>query len=242
MRCELRSRSHFRSISLAASSVIDGSNTARCYSALTGRPTLSRIAQFRPTRKVSPGCLLGSQMLRTHAFAGVDGRPASQGCLRMNGKRERTRHNGGARGMTLALGAVIVSLVACGGNDGSVGIGSGQDPDPVAIDFPIAYSKGPLFDAQMQLFSSTDVRDQLRFNVGTDLYMRDRASPTAVERNITTNETQGVGDVMGAEISVDGTNGNYQPSHIGNSVSARPRSTGNLFEAHQNSRCPAHYR
>ena len=89
--------------------------------------------------------------------------------------------------------------------DGSVGVGSGQDPDPVAVDFPIAYTKGPLFDDQMQLQSSTDVRDVLRFNVGTDLYMRDRASPTAVERNVTMRETQGVGDVMGAEISADGT-------------------------------------
>jgi hypothetical protein len=33
----------------------------------------------------------------------------------------------------------------------------------------------------------------------------DRASPTAVEQNITLVETQGLGDVMGVEISVDGT-------------------------------------
>ena len=108
-----------------------------------------------------------------------------------------------ARWVLLASAAV---LAACaGGGDGSVGVGSGQDPDPVAVDFPIAYTKGPLFDDQMQLQSSTDVRDVLRFNVGTDLYMRDRASPTAVERNVTMRETQGVGDVMGAEISADGT-------------------------------------
>ena len=110
---------------------------------------------------------------------------------------------GRARWLLLALAAL---LAACGGGgDGSVGVGSGQDPDPVAVDFPIAYTKGPLFDAQMQLQSSTDVRDVLRFNVGTDLYMRDRASPTAIERNVTMRETQGVGDVMGAEISADGT-------------------------------------
>ena len=107
--------------------------------------------------------------------------------------------------MTVALVALVVTTAGCGGNDGSVGIGSGQDPDPVAIDFPIAYTKGPLFDDQMQLLSNTDVRDVLRFNVGTDLYMRDRASPTAIESNITIRETQGLGDVMGAEISVDGS-------------------------------------
>ncbi len=56
----------------------------------------------------------------------------------------------------------------------------------------------------MQLQSSTDLRDVLRFNVGTDLYLLDRASPTAVEQNVTLRETQGMGDVMGVEISADG--------------------------------------
>jgi hypothetical protein len=95
-------------------------------------------------------------------------------------------------------------LAACGSSDGAVGVGSGQQPDPVAPDFPIAYTKGPLFDDMMQLQTPTDVRDVLRFNVGTDLFMRDRASPTAVERNVTLRETKGTGDVMGVEISTDG--------------------------------------
>jgi len=46
--------------------------------------------------------------------------------------------------------------------------------------------------------------DVLRFNIGTDLYVRDRASPTAPERNVTLSQTQGQGDVMGVEISTDG--------------------------------------
>jgi hypothetical protein len=103
----------------------------------------------------------------------------------------------------LSVGALL-GLTACSG-DGGTGVADGQSPDPVAIDFPIAYTKGPLLDAQMQQFQSPDLRDQLRFNVGTDLYIRDRASPSAVDRNITINETQGVGDVQGVEISVDGS-------------------------------------
>jgi hypothetical protein len=103
----------------------------------------------------------------------------------------------------LSVGA-LPGLTACSG-DGGTGVADGQSPDPVAIDFPIAYTKGPLLDAQMQQFQSPDLRDQLRFNVGTDLYIRDRASPSAVDRNITINETQGVGDVQGVEISVDGS-------------------------------------
>ena len=108
------------------------------------------------------------------------------------------------RAAVVLLAAAVIA--ACSGEgDGSVGIGSGQDPDPVAPDFPIAYTKGPLFDEDMELQSNTDLRDILRFNVGTDLYVRDRASPTAPERNATTRFTTGTGDVMGVEISSDGT-------------------------------------
>jgi hypothetical protein len=104
-----------------------------------------------------------------------------------------------------ALGGIVALVAACGGSDGSVGVGSGQDPDPVALDFPIAYTKGPLFDEDMELQVNTDFRDLERFYVGTDLYLLDRASPTAPERNITLAETQGQGDVMGVEFSSDGT-------------------------------------
>ncbi|RPI63203.1 MAG: hypothetical protein EHM50_02720, partial [Lysobacterales bacterium] len=44
----------------------------------------------------------------------------------------------------------------------------------------------------------------LRFAVGTDLYVRDRASPTAPERNVTERFTERTGDVSGVEISSDG--------------------------------------
>ncbi len=104
-----------------------------------------------------------------------------------------------------AVAALAVLLVAGCDGDGSVGIGTGQDPDPVAPDFPIAYTKGPLFDVDMNLLANTDLRDVLRFNVGTDLYVRDRASPTSLERNVTQRFTGGTGDVMGVEISSDGT-------------------------------------
>ena len=108
-------------------------------------------------------------------------------------------------GRVLALAFAGVTVAACSGDgDGSVGIGSGQDPDPVAPDFAIAYTKGPLFDEDMNLQTTTDLRNILRFAVGTDLYVRDRASPTAPERNVTMRFTQGTGDVQGVEISTDG--------------------------------------
>jgi Tol biopolymer transport system component len=107
--------------------------------------------------------------------------------------------------MSIASIAVVACLSACGGSDGSVGIGSGQDPDPVALDFPVAYTKGPLLDEDMELQTPTDIREVQRFNIGTDLYLLDRASPTAPEQNVTLAETEGLGDVDGVEISADGT-------------------------------------
>jgi hypothetical protein len=109
-------------------------------------------------------------------------------------------------GRTLVLALAALAIAACSGDgDGSVGIGTGQDPDPVAPDFPIAYTKGPLNDEDQDLQVNTDLRDVLRFAVGTDLYVRDRASPTAPERNVTERFTEGTGDVQGVEISSDGT-------------------------------------
>jgi hypothetical protein len=107
-------------------------------------------------------------------------------------------------GRVLALACVLAVAACTGDGDGSVGVGTGQDPDPVAPDFPIAYTKGPLNDEDDQLQVNTDVRRVLRYAVGTDLYVRDRASPTAPERNVTQRFTQGRGDVSGVEISADG--------------------------------------
>src|SRR5690606_17790424 len=120
--------------------------------------------------------------------------------------RDGTRRRAAERPAVLLAVAFAALAAGCGGNsDGSVGVGSGQDPDPVVLDFPIAYTKGPLLDADGELQVSTDLRELLRFNVGTDLYVRDRASPSAEERNVTFPVTQGRGDVQGVEISPDGT-------------------------------------
>ena len=110
-----------------------------------------------------------------------------------------------AQGLLLLASAMLaVGLAACGSSDGSVGVGSGQEPDPVALDFPIAYTKGPLRDENQALQVPTDIRDVQRFDVGTDLYLLDRASPSAPERNISAPVTQGRGDIQGVEISTDG--------------------------------------
>jgi hypothetical protein len=99
----------------------------------------------------------------------------------------------------------LLTLSACGGGgDGGVGIAGGQGPDPVAVDVPIAYVKRPLPTDDQGLVESSDARELITFDVGADLYLLERASPSAAERNITMDETQGLGDVRDLEVSYDG--------------------------------------
>ncbi|MDZ7767734.1 MAG: hypothetical protein U5K38_00955 [Woeseiaceae bacterium] len=99
---------------------------------------------------------------------------------------------------------VALLLGACGGGDG-VSVGSGQDQDPVIVDFPIAYIKVPLPVDDQGVFVESDARELITFNFGADLYFRDRASPSALDINITGNETNGLGAVRDIDISWDGT-------------------------------------
>ena len=100
---------------------------------------------------------------------------------------------------------VTASLVACSGRGGdggggTINIGSGQPTDPAAVDFPIAYVKRTVPQR------SDDLR-QLRDAVpDADLWVRDRASPSAPERNVTERVT-GTSryDVRDLDVSFDGT-------------------------------------
>lgn len=103
------------------------------------------------------------------------------------------------------LSAASALLAACGGGeDGGVDIAGGQGPDPVVLDVPIAYIKRPVpVDDEGTLIAS-DARELLSFDIGADLYVRDRASPSAPERNVTGAMTQGLYDVRDLEVSWDG--------------------------------------
>ena len=84
---------------------------------------------------------------------------------------------------------------------------SQQQDDPIAVllDYPIAYVKRPIplnnqgEPTQINLLNLED------FNPGADLYLRDRASPSALERNITSRFTNGLGDVKDLESNADGS-------------------------------------
>ncbi len=107
------------------------------------------------------------------------------------------------RGLLLVVAACI--LGSCGGSDSTIGIGGGQNPDPVLVDYPLLYVRKPFpVDAQ-GAFSNTDIREMLAVEFGADLYMRDRASVSAPEINITGAITNGFGDVRDVSVSADGT-------------------------------------
>ena len=106
---------------------------------------------------------------------------------------------------TAAVLSVAATLFACDGANQGVQIGNGQTPDPVVIDFPIAYIKTPVPVDDNGAFMQTDLREQITFDVGGDLYYKDRASPSALAVNITGRITEGNGAVRDVEMAYDGS-------------------------------------
>ena len=107
-----------------------------------------------------------------------------------------------ARGTLAALACLLAATGCSSGDGGSVTPGSGQAADPVVVDFPIAYVKRPVPAAGTP---PADARRLLDVQPGSDLYVRDRASANAVERNVTAEITHGAGEVRDVEPSYDGT-------------------------------------
>lgn len=94
-------------------------------------------------------------------------------------------------------------LSACGGGGGSGGVSlvSGdQDEDPVVVEIPVAYVRRPV----TQVFP--DLREPLSFNPGAEIFLRQRASTTADDINITEKILAVVADelqVESAELAID---------------------------------------
>jgi hypothetical protein len=81
----------------------------------------------------------------------------------------------------------------------STGFVMGQGADPGTVDFPIAYVKRTIPEEQ------DDLRAQRDTLPDADLFMRDRASPSSVERNITDRITGDEPyDIKDVDVSPDG--------------------------------------
>ncbi len=101
--------------------------------------------------------------------------------------------------------SVAVIFSACDGANQGVQIGTGQNPDPVVIDFPIAYIKAPIPTDANGVFQQTDLREQITFDFGADLFVKDRASPSALAVNVTGEFTQGLAAIRDVEMAYDGS-------------------------------------
>ena len=118
--------------------------------------------------------------------------------------RQFTKETTGKATRMVALSMACLFIAACSSGDG-VQIGTGQDPDPVVIDFPIAYIKAPIPVDDNGEFQQQDLREQITFEFGADLYFRDRASPSAEAINITEDVAQGLAAIRDVEIDYDGS-------------------------------------
>lgn len=84
------------------------------------------------------------------------------------------------------FGAIVGGTgTGCGGGASSSALGGSQNPDPAVQDFPVAYVKRPLLRDDQGMLQTTDVRDPTAFHPGAELFVRDRASASAPETNIT---------------------------------------------------------
>lgn len=88
---------------------------------------------------------------------------------------------------------VIFVLQGCGS-------GSGQEQDPVVVDYPVAYVKRPITETTI-----TDIRFSQVSEAGGDLYLKNYAAGGAEEVNLTGSVTGGEGDVRDVSVSFDGT-------------------------------------
>ncbi len=111
--------------------------------------------------------------------------------------------SGSATRMVALMMASFV-LAACSKGDG-VQIGTGQSQDPVIIDFPIAYIKSPIPSDDNGDFLQTDLRQQITFDFGAELFIRDRAAVGAEPVNITAAVSQGLAAIRDVEMDFDGS-------------------------------------
>ena len=113
---------------------------------------------------------------------------------------DRLRNLLKCHGRPLALpGTLVLAVTGCGGEDAQ------QQLDPVVTDSSIAYVKRPIAVDEEGNPVPVNILDLTATNPGSDLYLRDRATPSGDERNITAAITGGEGDVKDVSVSFDGT-------------------------------------
>jgi len=108
----------------------------------------------------------------------------------------------------LAVLSCVLALAACS-SKGDPSIGAGQTANITTADFQIAYIKRVLPTDPVdvaRLVAADDLRQKRNIRSKADVYIRDKASPSGVERNITARITgNNFYDVRDLDVSPDGT-------------------------------------
>jgi hypothetical protein len=99
----------------------------------------------------------------------------------------------------LALPMLLVIGCSSASSGHAPGVAGGQTLTPGITNFPLAYIKRPVQTKDV------DVRDLITSMTGGDLYIRDQASASGQEVNVTGSITKGMGDVRDLDVSPDGT-------------------------------------
>ena len=106
------------------------------------------------------------------------------------------------RGCALLLLSSL--LAACGGGGASGGdvvtVASGQAPDPVVVDVPVAYVKRTVSSED----AADDARRLLPARGGAGIFLRLRAAPSAPEFDLTPGLGEGSFDIRDLDVSFDG--------------------------------------
>jgi len=125
----------------------------------------------------------------------------------MDGVSQRITQHATARLKGLKLTGLLFTtllLSSCGG-DGSDG-GSEQKPDPVVQDLPILFVKRAIPLDEQGNIQVQDLRDPTMFNPGAELLLRELASPTAAEINLSAGlfDDSELIDIKDLAVSSDG--------------------------------------
>src|ERR1700722_7551994 len=117
----------------------------------------------------------------------------------MNTFTLREHRHGLLKLAVIALPLLVVLGCSSASSGHAPGVAGGQTLTPGITNFPLAYIKRPV------LTKDIDVRDLITSITGGDLYIRNQASASGGEVNVTGSITKGMGDVRDLDVSPDGT-------------------------------------
>ena len=122
-----------------------------------------------------------------------------------------SKHHGIIKAAALALSSALLFACSSAPTGNAPGVAGGQALTPGITNYPMAYIKQPVLAANTnkkdKAATPTDinVEDLITSITGSDLYVRETASASSPEVNVTLPITNGMGAVRDLDVSADGT-------------------------------------